>query len=173
MTSKTYSIRDLQGVAAVQARTLRHWIRQKVLPKPLGRGRGARYTEDHVLRVKVIRHLRTQRIRLAAIRSGSGTARAAARRASGAWPAPGPPPTSRRRISGLDFQQLQALLPRPRPGSIPEAVPPPPRAPSYPAVSCEVVALFDGLVLMINPAKGPVVRRIADEIYQHYGSRPA
>jgi DNA-binding transcriptional MerR regulator len=149
MTSKTYSIRDLLRVGGIEARTLRHWIRRKVLPAPLGRGRGARYTEDHVLRVRVIRTLRAQRLGLDVIR---------------------------RQLSGLDHQQLEALLPRARPGAVPDAAPPPPPAPSYPAVSWEVIALFDGLVLMVNPGKGAVVRRIAEDIYRHYGvpaARPA
>ena len=45
---------------------------------------------------------------------------------------------------------------------------PPPPAPSYP--SWELVTLVDGLVLMVNTTKGPLVRRIADDIHRHYGT---
>jgi hypothetical protein len=34
----------------------------------------------------------------------------------------------------------------------------------------EVVELMDGLLLMVNPSKGAVLRRIADDIYRHYGT---
>lgn len=49
----------------------------------------------------------------------------------------------------------------------------PPAAPSYPAVMWEVVALMDGLVLMVNSNKAPGGRRVADDIYRHYSVPPA
>jgi hypothetical protein len=33
----------------------------------------------------------------------------------------------------------------------------------------EVVQLMDGMVLMLNPSRGPVLRRIAADILRHYG----
>jgi hypothetical protein len=41
----------------------------------------------------------------------------------------------------------------------------------YPAVLWEIVSLADGLVLLVNTTKGQFVRRMADEIYRHYGVR--
>ena len=32
----------------------------------------------------------------------------------------------------------------------------------------ELVGLAEGLFLMLDPRKGPALRRIADEIYKHY-----
>lgn len=139
--NKTYGMPELQNLAGVSARTLRHWIRQKLLPKPLGRGRGARYTDGHVLRAKVIGHLRRQGAPL-------GTIRAQTER--------------------LSEEQLIALLPRARPSLTPEGTPEPPPPPSYPSVTWEVVALMDGLVLLVNSTKAPGLRRVADDIYRHY-----
>jgi hypothetical protein len=50
-----------------------------------------------------------------------------------------------------------------------EGVPPPPPGVSYPAVSWELVVLMDGLILMGNPERGAVLRRIAADIYRYYG----
>jgi hypothetical protein len=51
-----------------------------------------------------------------------------------------------------------------------DGVPAPPPAPSYPSTPWEVVELSDGLVLLVNTTKGPLVRPIADDIYRYYGS---
>jgi DNA-binding transcriptional MerR regulator len=140
--SKTYAMHELQGLAGVQPRTLRYWMKLKVLAKPVGRGRGARYTDGHVLRARVIRQLRTQGLSLRAIRA---------------------------RIDALNEEQLTALLPKLRPNAVTgEGIPSPPPAPSYPFVSWEVVTLIDGLVLLVNTSKGPGLRRVVDDIYRHY-----
>lgn len=69
---------------------------------------------------------------------------------------------------------MVAMLPRPRgPQLTPEGLPEPPPAPSYPATTWEVVALMEGLVLMINSSKAPGLRRVADDIYRHYAVPPA
>ena len=146
MAAKTYSMREVQEVSGVQARTLRHWIRHKVLSKPLGRGRAARYTEQHVLRARVIGQLRSKRLPLRDIRAQLGR---------------------------LTDEQMVAMLPRARGAHLtPEGLPEPPPAPSYPAVMWEVVALMEGLVLMVNSSKAPGVRRVADDIYRHYSVPP-
>lgn len=140
-------MRELHDMAGVQARTVRHWIRHKLIPKPLGRGRGARYTEQHVLLARVIQQLRTQRLSLRAIRA---------------------------RIAQLSPEQMQAMLPRPRDTRLtPEGIPAPPPPPSYPASSWELVPLMDGLFLMVNAGKAPGLRRVANEIYRYYGGLPA
>jgi hypothetical protein len=54
---------------------------------------------------------------------------------------------------------------------IADGVPAPPPAPMYPSVAWQVVTLMDGLVLMVNPNKGALLERIADEIYRLYGNR--
>jgi DNA-binding transcriptional MerR regulator len=156
----TYSIQALQAQSGVSARTLRHWVREKVLPKPFGRGRGARYDDRHVLRARVIHRLRATRLSLPAIRA---------------------------RIDKLSEPELLALVaPEPSatttiavPAPVPaqqspaEAAPSPPPAPTYPSSAWEVVELMDGLLLMVAGSKGPALRRIADDIYRYYGSPKA
>ena len=80
--------------------------------------------------------------------------------------------TIRARLGELSEEQLLAMVPPPQRALTAEGIPQPPPAPSYPAVSWELVALADGLVLMVNPAVGPLVRRVADEIYRHYSAAP-
>ena len=52
MAVGSYSIQQLQAETGVSARNLRYWIRLKLVPKPLGRGRGARYDDRHLVRVR-------------------------------------------------------------------------------------------------------------------------
>ena len=68
---------------------------------------------------------------------------------------------------------MRALVPA-SPAAPPSAdgVRTPPPEPSYPAVRWEVVTLMDGLVLLVNPAGGQVLRRVAADIYRYYGARP-
>lgn len=145
MATGTFTIEVLQAETGVTLRTLRHWIRRKLLPKPIGRGRAARYDSRHLVRAHVIQDLRGKRLGLNAIH---------------------------RRIASLSEEQLLAMLP-PRPRALtPEGVPAPPPPPTYPSVTWEMIALMDGLTLMVNPSKGPALRRIADEIYRYYGAPP-
>jgi hypothetical protein len=51
-----------------------------------------------------------------------------------------------------------------------EGLPAPPPEPTYPRASWEVVTLMEGLVLMVNPKRGPALQRIADDIYRRYGA---
>jgi DNA-binding transcriptional MerR regulator len=122
-------------------RTLRDWVHRKVLPRPVGRGRAARYTAQHLLQARATQHLRS---------SGAGLREI------------------RNRLTALNEQELQALIPPPRPKTA-DGRPASPPEPTYPSMMWEVVQLMDGMVLMLNPDRGPVLRRIADDIYRHYG----
>lgn len=141
MAIGTFTMQTLQQQSGVSVRTLRHWIRNKLVPKPIGRGRGARYDDRHLIRARVVHNLRTSGMSLSAVRS---------------------------RIASLSDDQLaQMLPPEPRPMT-PEGVPVAPPSPTYPSETWEVVPLLDGLILMLNPNRGAVLRRIADEIYRYY-----
>jgi DNA-binding transcriptional MerR regulator len=56
-----YSMQELEKRAGVPSRTVREWIRKRLLAKPLGAGRGARYTDEHVARALLIQRLRARR----------------------------------------------------------------------------------------------------------------
>jgi DNA-binding transcriptional MerR regulator len=144
MATQTYSMETLSAETGIAARTLRSWIGRRLLPKPIGRSRAARYDESHALRARVIERLRNGGHTLRAIRS---------------------------RIAPLSPSELTALLPNKR--LVDEhGVPPPPPATNYPFTMCEVVELMPGLKLMVEPNSGPASRRIADEICRHYSMRP-
>lgn len=145
MPGTSFTIETLEQQSGVSARTLRHWIRQKLLPKPMGKGRAARYDDRHLVRAVVARQLRSTKLSLPAIRT---------------------------RLASMSESELLALTQRQARAAAASAdgVPAPPPAPSYPSTPWEVVELSDGLVLMVSTTKGPLVRRIADDIYRYYGS---
>lgn len=142
MAAGSYTIHVLVTESGVPARTLRDWIKHKVLPKPIGRGRAARYDDRHLLRARAVQQLR-----------GTGA----------------PLRDIRTRLAALSEQELRALVPPPPRPTTADGVPVPPAEPTYPSVTWEVVQLMDGMVLLLNPARGAVLRRIADDIYRHYG----
>lgn len=68
LSNQTSTLRELQIATGVPARTLLRWIRSRLLPRALGRGRASRYGAEHLLRAKVIRQLRSESHGLHAIR---------------------------------------------------------------------------------------------------------
>jgi DNA-binding transcriptional MerR regulator len=142
MVTETITIQQLAQQAQVLPRTLRSWIRQGLLAKPSGRGRAARYDGRHLLRAKVIRHLRQE----LSLRD------------------------TRKRMQGLTDAQLRALLPVSSQALPAEEAPAP--AVALPSLPCEIIHLMDGITLIIEPERGPGVRRIAEQIYQHYAMLP-
>lgn len=93
MAERSYSLDELAAESGVNARTLRSWVTSKVLPKPIGQGRGARYSANHLLRARVIAQLRQRGDSLQEIRS---------------------------RIGPLTPTQLHALIMPPREGATPQ-----------------------------------------------------
>lgn len=67
-----FTIDDLTAHSGVPVRTIRYYIAEGLLPGPGGRGRAASYTEDHLLRLRLIRLLVEQRVPLAEIRARLG-----------------------------------------------------------------------------------------------------
>lgn len=66
--SEGLSIEELAKQAGVPVRTIRYYISEGLLPGPGARGKGALYTEDHLLRLWLIRRLVEQHVPLAEIR---------------------------------------------------------------------------------------------------------
>jgi DNA-binding transcriptional MerR regulator len=63
----TFDLSDLCGRGGVTARTIRYYVQQGLLPSP-GLGAGARYTEAHLARLRLIRRLQSEHLPLAEIR---------------------------------------------------------------------------------------------------------
>jgi DNA-binding transcriptional MerR regulator len=68
-TDNGYTITDLASLAGVTPRTIRYYVSVGLIAAPAQAGRGARYGEDHLRRVRLIRRLQDQHLPLAEIRS--------------------------------------------------------------------------------------------------------
>jgi DNA-binding transcriptional MerR regulator len=68
-TDSGYAITDLASLAGVTQRTIRYYISVGLLPAPDQAGRAARYGDDHLQRIRLIRRLQEQHLPLAEIRS--------------------------------------------------------------------------------------------------------
>jgi DNA-binding transcriptional MerR regulator len=63
-----YTINDLERETGISPRNIRYYITQGLLPPANGRGVGATYTADHLLRLKYINKLKQDNMPLAEIR---------------------------------------------------------------------------------------------------------
>jgi DNA-binding transcriptional MerR regulator len=133
------NLAQLAAQSGLGVRTLRHWMGLGLLPKPNGRGRGAHYDRRHLLVARAVMVMRMTERSTDKIRA---------------------------RLSMMGEREMLELVPALQNPA--ERLPQPPREPSYPFRSYEVVQLLDGLTLLVDPSRGPLVRRIADDIHRHY-----
>jgi DNA-binding transcriptional MerR regulator len=70
---QTFSLKDLCRTAQVTERTVRYYIQEGLLPSPEGAGPFARYGEQHLLRLRLIRRLKEEYLPLAEIRRRLGS----------------------------------------------------------------------------------------------------
>lgn len=68
MPTDISSLTDLAAAADVTPRTVRYYISQGLLPGPVGQGSAARYTPEHLHRLRAIRRLADAGLSLARIR---------------------------------------------------------------------------------------------------------
>jgi DNA-binding transcriptional MerR regulator len=68
MTDDTYSLPELADLAGVSPRTVRYYVANGLLPSP-GLGSGARYADEHLHRLRLIRQWQRAHQPLAQIRS--------------------------------------------------------------------------------------------------------
>jgi DNA-binding transcriptional MerR regulator len=68
MDSKSYDIQKLVHASGIPRRTIYFYVQQGILPPPQGAGLAAYYSEDHILRLRLIPLLRQQGLRLDEIR---------------------------------------------------------------------------------------------------------
>ena len=66
--NNTYTIGELSQQADVTPRTIRFYVAEGLLPPPLGAGRAATYTADHLVRLELIKLLKDEFLPLAEIR---------------------------------------------------------------------------------------------------------
>lgn len=143
----THRMRDLIQATGVTERTVRFYVARGVLPRPEGRGTGPIYTEEHLLRLRAVRHLRAQRVSLDDIVA---------------------------RLAGLSREQLTRLVaPSPPPSPATSTTSAGPLAATgeargYTAERWERVPLLPGLELHVRGDAGPLVHRLAAEIHARY-----
>ena len=68
-TEGPYSLQHLADVADVTPRTIRYYVSQGLLPSPSQLGPGARYSDRHLDRIRLIRLLQREHLPLAEIRA--------------------------------------------------------------------------------------------------------
>jgi DNA-binding transcriptional MerR regulator len=67
--SKLYSITELERLTGVPRRTIHYYVKEGMIPPPEGLGRKARYSEEHRLRLALIKEMKAStHLRLAGIR---------------------------------------------------------------------------------------------------------
>src|SRR4051794_26403139 len=65
MSGHQLTLQDLAQAVGVPERTIRYYIAEGLLPPPSGRGKAAFYTEEHLLRLRLVRKLSERRVPLA------------------------------------------------------------------------------------------------------------
>jgi DNA-binding transcriptional MerR regulator len=130
-----YTITELSALSAVNRRNIHFYIQQGLLPPADGAGLGARYTDEHLLRLRAIPVLRNRGLRLDAIRE---------------------------RLAGLDGAAVRALLAPPPPDSAWGGPTPAPLA--GPGETVTRYRLAPGVEILIGPDADPSWHRRAAEL---------
>jgi len=68
MSDTEYDINQLRELTGIEPRNVYFYVQQGLLPRALGAGLAARYGEEHLMRLRAIRMLKTQGLRLDQIR---------------------------------------------------------------------------------------------------------
>ena len=63
-----YTVSDLESLTGINRRTIHFYVKEGVLPAPRGAGGGARYGEEHLLRLQLTRDLQKSHLKLSGIR---------------------------------------------------------------------------------------------------------
>ena len=150
----TYTITQLAQVTGVSSRTMRSWIKAGLVPAPVFRGSRTRYGRVHLLRVLAVKQLRAEFLTVPQIKRQLAAASVEdverlAHRAD-----------TRHALGGTASPDAAAAVP---------ATYHPPADPTYPAERWEKVVLLPGLEIHVR--NEPVLRRIAQEIFTHFGPR--
>jgi DNA-binding transcriptional MerR regulator len=115
-TDNGYAIADLASLAGVTPRTIRYYVSVGLIPPPDQAGRAARYDEDHLRRIRLIRRLQDRHLPLAEIRSR--LASLSEEEAAAALSAPDTQPV------GSALEYIRSLSARSGPLALPPPAPP-------------------------------------------------
>ena len=68
MKKKNYSITELEKHTGLTRRTIHYYTKEKLIPPPDGTGGGAKYGEEHLLRLQLIKEMQKSHLKLSGIR---------------------------------------------------------------------------------------------------------
>jgi len=68
MEREIYSITDLEQLTGLSRRTIHFYIQEKVIPPSEGTGGSAKYSEEHVLRLALVKQMQESHLKLAGIK---------------------------------------------------------------------------------------------------------
>jgi DNA-binding transcriptional MerR regulator len=68
MKNETYTISDLERETGISRRTIHFYAKERLIPPPEGAGGGARYRDEHLLRLKLISEMQKSHLKLSGIR---------------------------------------------------------------------------------------------------------
>jgi len=143
-----YTITELSTLSGVNRRNIHFYIQQGLVPPADGAGLGARYTDEHLLRLRAIPVLRNRGLRLDAIRE---------------------------QLAGLDGAAVRSLLAQPPTASTgPRSTP---ALQAEPGETVTRYRLAPGVEILIGPDADPRWHRRAAELaasqpptdFQHHG----
>jgi len=68
LNKKNYSITELEKQTGLTRRTIHYYTKEKLIPPPDGTGGGAKYGEEHLLRLQLIKEMQKSHLKLSGIR---------------------------------------------------------------------------------------------------------
>lgn len=68
MIELEYTITELEKLTGLPRRTIHFYVKQRLIPRPKGRAGGARYSNVHVFRLRLIKHLQPTQLKLTGIK---------------------------------------------------------------------------------------------------------
>jgi DNA-binding transcriptional MerR regulator len=146
---------ELAGLAGVSVRTIRYYLEKDLLPKPAFYGTATRYQRPVLVRLlSILRMQRAEHLSLDAIK---------------------------RRLAHMSAEEIEAyaieeLTSGPAATALGVARPPPTAAatlgepeepPRYASVRWDIVQLLPGLSLFVHSDASPLVKKLAQQIYDH------
>ena len=66
--TNNYSISDLENATGLTRRTIHYYTKEKLIPPPGGVGGGAKYNDEHLLRLQLIKEMQNSHLKLSGIR---------------------------------------------------------------------------------------------------------
>jgi DNA-binding transcriptional MerR regulator len=151
-----YAITDLASLAGVTPRTIRYYVSVGLIRAPDQAGRAARYGEDHLRRLRLIRRLQEQHLPLAEIRSRLSGLSDDEVAAALSTPEPEPPGSALDYIRSLTSRSPKRVAEAPpiwhtevpaAPHPAPLPLPLPGPAPSRPPTTKPVAAIWERIPL--------------------------